>query len=233
MADEKNDNKIVDNIIVDNTSLLTNLNNSMATSGDAILFSALPADAKPIVPYKLTVEQLDYPVFFISKCAICSSPHRSLLEHVYIDRGRNINAVIKFFLEHFNARLNWPQIDAHIKRHCDMSKVRNSGLANYEHREREVERWKYRELDLALTAVLVEIDEISSIVPRTPDESFKKTTVMEKLIKQLMSVKQLRDDASLGLPNVFAVLYDLHDLMESEEDKRIIREKAKALKDSI
>jgi hypothetical protein len=37
----------------------------------------------------------------------------------------------------------------------------------------------------------------------------------------------------MNLPNVFAVLYELHDMMVSDEDKRIIRQKSRELKESI
>jgi hypothetical protein len=80
---------------------------------------------------------------------------------------------------------------------------------------------------------MTEIDEIRSLNARTPEEVGKRTDRLERLAKRLIEIKQLRDDNSMNLPNVFAVLYELHDMMVSDEDKRIIRQKSRELKESI
>jgi hypothetical protein len=198
-----------------------------------VLFSSLKDGSKPIVPYSLNIGAIEYPQFFSPKCAICNSPFRELLEHVFIDSGKKVNSVLNFFLKHYGAKLNWSQVKQHTKYHCDFLRIDVPGLKDYENREEELSRWKYREYELALTAVLVEIDEVRGVSARTSDEIFKRAAMIEKLTRQLIQIKQQRDDNSLGLPNVFEVLYELHELMETAEDKRIIREKTRALKETL
>jgi hypothetical protein len=220
---------IIDNIILDHSTSIEKKDNNE----EIVLFSSLKADAKPIKPYKLNTSGIEYTQLYSSKCAICNSPLRTLLEHAYIDSGKKVNAVLKFFEEHYNAKLNWPQVDLHLKRHCDMSIIRTPGLLFYEGRENEIAKYKFREYDLALTVVIAEIDEVRGQNARTPDEVYKRTNILEKLTKQLMQIKQLRDDNAIGLPNVFAVLFELHDMMVNDEDKRIIRQKTRELKESM
>lgn len=220
---------IIDNIILDNS---TSIEKSVK-GDDIVLFSTLKADAKPNKPYKLNTSGIEYTQQFSAKCAICNSPHRNLLEHVYIDSGKKVNAVLKFFEEHYNAKLNWPQVALHLKKHCDLNNITTRGLQYYEGREEEIAKWKYREYDLALTIVITEIDEIRSLNLKTPEEIGKRTDRLDRLAKRLIEIKQLRDDNSLNLPNVFAVLYELHDMMVDDEDKRIIRQRTRELKEAI
>lgn len=220
---------IIDNIILDDSTAIE-LNDK---GEEIVLFSSLKADAKPNMPYKINVAGIDYPKFYSAKCAICNSPHRTLVEHVYIDTGKNYSAVIKFFERHYNAKLNFAQVKHHIKQHCDLNRIDTSGLTGYEGNEEKLARWKYREYELALLMILSEIDDVRGVNARTPDEILKRATVIEKLSRQLISIKQQRDESSLGLPNVFEVLFEIHEQMISEEDKRIIREKMYDLKKAI
>jgi hypothetical protein len=219
---------VIDNIILDDTKLVT-----INDVDSLVLFSTLKAEAKPVVPYNLNVSGIEYPQLYSPKCAICNSPHRTLLEHVYIDCGQKINTTMKFFEKHFLAKLNWTQVNQHIKYHCDLNKIETPGLLHYEDREHEVSRWKYREFELAETMILMEINDVRGIKAKSPDDILKRASMIEKLTGKLLLIKEKRDDNSLGLPNVFEVLHELHDLMTNDEDKRIIREKTKALKQSI
>lgn len=219
---------VIDNIILDESSIVTPEN----PTGE-ILFSSLKADAQPLVPYKLNVSGIEYPQLFSPKCAICNSPHRTLLEHVYIDSGKKVNTTLKFFEKHFNARLNWAQVKQHVKYHCDFNKIETPGLLDYEDREEEMRRWKFREYELAQIAILTEMNDVRGMQCRTNEEIMKRANIIEKLSGKLLQIKEKRDDNSLGLPNVFEVLHDLHNAMKDEEDKRIIREKVRELKQAI
>jgi hypothetical protein len=218
---------VIDNIILDDTSL------SKIENDDLVLFSSLKADAKPILPYKINVSGIEYPQLYSSKCAICNSPHRTLLEHVFIDCGKKVNTTIKFFEKHFGARLNWTQISQHVKYHCDLNKIETPGLLHYEDRENELSRWKYREFELAETMILMEINDVRGITAKNSDDILRRAAMIEKLSGKLLMIKEKRDDNSLGLPNVFEVLHEIHELMINDEDKRIIREKTKQLRKSI
>jgi len=220
---------IIDNIILEESSI----QNSSNLSTVLTLFSSLKADAKPVKDFKLNTSGIEYPQMYSAKCAICNSPHRTLLEHVYIDSGKKINAVVTFFEEHFNAKLNWPQVKQHIKFHCDMNKIETPGLLQYDGENEDLSKWKYRELELALAITLKEINDLGGVVTKTLDEQNKKTMLMDKLSSKLMQIKQARDSLGLNLPNVFEVLYQVHELMVDDEDKRIIREKMRELKQLI
>lgn len=226
MSDSEN---IVNNIILDSSTKIETALDDQGT----VLFSSLKSDAKPIVPYDINLGGIEYPQLYSPKCAICNSPHRTLLEHAYIDCGKKINTVIVFFQKHYAAKLNWIQVKQHVNYHCDFNKIETPGLKDYEGREEELSRWKYREYELALTAVLVELDTVRGKTARTLDDTLKKSSMIEKLTRQLLLIKQQRDDSSQGLPNVFEVLYDVHEKMVDDRDKRIIREKVNDLKKTI
>jgi hypothetical protein len=230
MSTENHDTEpIIDNIILDDSSSLATNENGV----ELVLFSSLKADTKPVKPYKLGVSGIEYPQIYAPRCAICNSPHRNLLELVYVDCGKKVNTVIKFFEEHFNAKLNWVQVKTHVKYHCDFNKIETPGLLDYEDRDEELSRWKYREYELALIATMAEINDVRGLNCRTPDDVMKRSGVIDKLNNTLIKIKQLRDDTTLGLPNLFEVLLEIHNLMVDEEDKRIIREKVRELKASI
>jgi hypothetical protein len=222
---------IIDNIILDNSRSLESSDGLI--TGETVLFSSLRPDDKPITPYEINILGIDYPQGFSPKCAICNSHLRNVLEYVYIDSGKNVNAVLNFFKKHYNAKLNWPQVNLHLKRHCDLNQITTPGLLDYEYRDEELSKWKYRELELALISTLAEINDVRGLSCKTPDEVLKRATVIDKLNNRLMLIKHQRDEASMGLPNVFEVLYELHEKMVSDEDKRIIREKNKQLKESL
>lgn len=228
--DNKDSNEpIIENIILDDSAAFILSENGVETS----LFSSLKAEAKPIKSYKLEPSNVEYTQLFSGKCAICNSPHRKLLENVYIDSGKKINAVVNFFEEYYAAKLNWAQVKQHIKYHCDFTAVDKPGIVDYDGEDEMVSRWKYREYELALTAMLVELSDVRGIQARTPDEILRRSVQIEKITKQILFIKEKRDDNVLGLPNVFEVLYDLHNMMKDEDDKRIIREKVRDLKQAI
>lgn len=225
MSIEKVSQAIVQNIILDNDVA----SNSGNLEAGMVLFSAMKPDVKPVKDYKLNTYGIEYPSYFSKKCAICNSPHRELLEHVYIHKNKNINGVVKFFEEHYNARLNWPQVKQHLKYHCDMTRVEVPGLLDYESDE-EIVKWKFREYELALIATLKELNDVRAMNSKTFDEQSKKTQLIDRLTSKLLQIKQQRDELGINLPNVFEVLFQIHELMVNDDDKRIIREKVKELK---
>lgn len=228
MSIEKVSEAVIKNIILDDSPVL----NADGSPSGLVLFSSLKSDAKPVKDYKLNTHGIDYPKYFSAKCAICNSPHRELLEHVYVDRNKSINGVIKFFEEHYNAKLNWPQIKQHLKFHCDMNKIETPGLLDYEDDE-DIVKWKFREYELALNATLKELNDVRGMAAKTLDEQAKKTQLIDRLTSKLIQIKQHRDELGINLPNVFEVLYQVHELMVDDEDKRIIREKVKSLKEML
>ena len=100
------------------------------------MFRDLKEGDQPIVPLPPdNMNDISYPQFIEPRCVICTSPFRDLVEHVYLDTGKKNQAVIAFFTEHFDAKLNWMQVNTHMEMHCDFKKIATSGLKNYEQRE--------------------------------------------------------------------------------------------------
>ena len=190
---------------------------------------------KPLTPLPPdNMSDISYPQFMEPRCAICTSPFRDLVEHVYLDSGRKNQSVIRFFLQSFDAQMTWMQINTHMEQHCDFKKISTSGLKNYEQREELIAPWIFREHHLALTALLVELDDIRGIdCSKNNDMKFKRAAMVEKLISKILYLKEVRDNQGIYNINIFEILAKLHEKMDSENDKRIIREEMVSLREKI
>jgi hypothetical protein len=199
------------------------------------MFRDLKEGDKPLMPLPPdNMSDISYPQFIEPRCAICTSPFRDLVEHVYLDSGRKNQSVIRFFHQYFDAQMNWMQINTHMEQHCDFKKISTSGLKNYEQREELIAPWIFREHQLALTALLVELDDVRGIdCSKNNDMKLKRAAMVEKLISKILNVKDSRDNRGIFDINIFEILANLHEKMESEADKRIIREEIVALRNKI
>jgi hypothetical protein len=200
-----------------------------------ILFRELPADAKPIrtLPSD-TMMDVAYGKMYEQKCAICNSPWRERAEHVYLENGKRPMAVFHFFIDHFGAKLNHSQISTHMEHHCSFRNVSTSGLKNYEAREEEIAIWKFREQDLVLTALLVELDDIRAIdCSKSAELKMKRAALVERLTTKILDVKTKRDDAALMSVNIFGILSEIYDSIDNLEAKQKIREKIKEVRETM
>ena len=199
------------------------------------MFRDLKETDKPLKPLPAdSMSDISYPQFIEPRCAICTSPFRDRLEHVYLDSGRKNQSVIRFFQEYFDAQLSWMQINTHMEQHCDLKKISTSGLKNYEQREELIAPWIYREHQLALTALLVELDDVRGIdCSKNNEMKLKRAAMVEKLISKILHLKEVRDNQGIYNINIFEILAKLHEQMESENDKRKIREEIQFLKQQI
>ena len=199
------------------------------------MFSDLKEGDKPILPLPQdTMSDISYPQFLEPRCTICTSHFRDLAEHVYLESGKKPQSVINYFHRHFDAKLNWVQINTHMEQHCDFKKIAISGLKNYEQREELVAPWIFREHQLALTALLVELDDVRGMdCSKNNDMKLKRANMVEKLISKILYLKEQRDNQGVFAINVFEVLMRLHEKMESETDKRMIRDEIQALRAKI
>ena len=57
--------------------------------------------------------------------------------------------------------------------------------------------------------------------------------MVEKLISKILYLKEVRDNQGIYNINIFEILAKLHEQMESENDKRKIREEIQFLKQQI
>jgi hypothetical protein len=199
------------------------------------LFAELKFDEKPVVPLPQdTFIDVYYPQYTETRCSICSSPFRTLAEHVYLESGKKPQATIKFFEKHFNARLNWAQVKTHMDAHCDFRKVSVSGLKGYEQREEMIAPWVFREHQLALIALMTELDEVRGIdCGKNNELKLKRSAMVEKLIARIMDLKEKRDNAGVLALNIFEILINLHERLVCADDKRIVSMEIKTLRDRL
>ena len=121
-----------------------------------------------------------------------------------------------------------------MEMHCDFKKISISGLKNYEQREELIAPWIFREHHLALTALLVELDDVRGIdCSKNSEMKLRRASMVEKLITKILMVKDSRDNQGIYNINIFEILAILHEKMENENDKRIIREEIVALRNKI
>ena len=218
-----------------------NIVNSLVQASDNlpeqsfIYFKDIKEGDEPIIPLPPDhMGDVTYPQFFEARCAICSSPLRNLAEHVFLESGKKSQSVIKFFERHYNAKLNWSQVSTHMDSHCDFKKLVTSGLKNYEQREELIAPWIFRENQLALTALMVELDDVRGIdCSKNNDLKLKRAAMVEKLISKILDIKEKRDNQGVFSINIFEILAELHDRFESELDKRIIRDELKKLREKL
>ena len=196
------------------------------------LFRDIKEGEQPLVPLPPdNMTDISYPQFIEPRCVICTSHLRDMVEHVYLDSGKKNQAVIAFFAEHYDAKLNWMQVNTHMEMHCDFKKISISGLKNYEQREELIAPWIFREHHLALTALLVELDDVRGIdCSKNSDMKLRRASMVEKLITKILMVKDSRDNQGIYNINIFEILAKLHEQMESEADKKRIREEIQVLK---
>jgi hypothetical protein len=57
--------------------------------------------------------------------------------------------------------------------------------------------------------------------------------MVEKLISKILYVKEQRDNQGVFAINIFEILVKLHEQMESESDKKIIRDEMQSLRHKI
>lgn len=220
------DNKVVDALIPVESNL---------PAEGMRYFRDLKETDDPIIPLPHdSMMDLQYPQFFEARCAICSSPYRNLAEHVFLESGKKSQTVIKFFERHYNAKLNWSQVSTHMDNHCDFKKLVTSGLKNYEQREELIAPWIFRENQLALTALMVELDDIRGMdCSKSNELKLKRAAMVEKLIGKIMDLTEKRNNQGVFAFNIFDILWDLHEKFNSSYDKQLVREQMKSLRDQL
>lgn len=198
-------------------------------------FSDLKEGDRPLIPLPPdNMSDISYPQFVEPRCTICISPFRDLAEHVFLENGKKPQSVINYFNKYFDAKLNWVQINNHMENHCDFKKIATSGLKNYEQREELIQPWIFREHQLALTALLVELDDVRGMdCSKNNEMKLKRAAMVEKLISKILYLKETRDNQGVFAINIFDVLVKLHEKMTSEEDKRVIRDEINQLREKI
>jgi len=199
------------------------------------LFKSLTELDEPLQPLPIDpLMYMEYDRGFESRCQICTSHWRERAEHVYIDCGRNAHKVVTFFANYFNARLSWNAIDTHMNYHCNLRKTSVRGLKLYEGFEEEASRFKYHELDLVLSILLVEIDTVKGIdTSRQPELKLKVAARLESMCDKLMRLQRERDEQGTASLNIFEILKSLYDTLNCEADRIVLKNKVHELRERL
>lgn len=195
-------------------------------------FKSLILDDEPIVSIPeqyLLPNEYDYRMGMGRQCHLCGSPYRELAERVYLDGGKNAQAVVIFFAKHFGARILWQSVKNHMETHCDMTSVRIRGLTRLANAEQEYSDFLYRETDMAILGMIAQIDRLESMdCSKNPEREIRRSNALRPLYLNLQELKEKRDSAGTTMKNLFEVLTDLYNAMPSVEAKRIVFDKMKA-----
>jgi hypothetical protein len=221
---ENNEEENMGENVLDSIELKEKSSLSNPEIPDSRLLSELTENAKPLkeLPPDDLID-VYYETRFEPRCALCKSPFKVLAEHVYLNNGWKPHSVMAFFREYFNARVSWDCVDAHMRRHCDFSKMGASGLKKLMVRQDSAIYWQYRELDLAIAGVLDEIDEIKGMnLERRPDMKLKQAMLLRTLYRDLAALYEKRNEASSQNVNVAKLLMDIWGELRDEESKNII-----------
>ena len=65
------------------------------------------------------------------------------------------------------------------------------------------------------------------------DLKLRRAQMVEKLVTKILMLKDARDNNGIYSINIFEILMELHEGMESEFDKRLIRDKLNYLREKI
>jgi hypothetical protein len=207
------------------------------TEGPLLIpFKDLKENATPLIPLPPDpCPDVFYPNTYVeNRCVICNSPWRLRVEHEYISQGQKANRVKVFFEKYFGAKITWESISTHMNFHCDLSKIQQDGQLYYQHREDDLSLYKYREDDLALIALTDQLYEMKGMTCKSSDLKLKRASVIANLTKQISQIKKDRDSTgALQNINFFKVLMDIHDKMKYEEDKLVVRQVVKELREQL
>lgn len=200
-----------------------------------IHFRELKADSVPLIPLPDDpCPDINYPNTYVeTRCVICNSPWRLRVEHEFIAQGRKPQRVRSFFEKYFGAKLTWESVATHMAYHCDLSKIQQDGQLYYQHREDDLSIYKFREDDLALIALTDQLYEMKSLTVKSTDGKMKLATVVSNLSRQIAQIKKDRDSAGSQNINFFKVLMDIHDKLKHDDDKQIVREVVRDLREQL
>ncbi len=195
-------------------------------------FSTLEEDEEPLMDLpEDTVSDLYYPFKTEPRCNLCKSPMRERAEHVFLESKRKPQAVVNFFAQYYNRRISWECVATHMESHCTFGKIVQSGLDHISAREKSVTHWKYREYDLVLTGIMIQIDDVRGLdCSNNADLELKRTARLESLYSKLLLLRKERDEAGTQVANIFEILHEIYKSMPHENCRQIILDKVNEIR---
>lgn len=196
-----------------------------------ILVSQITEDTEPLMPLpRDAVADIFYTIRVEPRCVLCKCPYRTEAEHWYVQNAYKPMAVVRFFAEYFGASISYEQVQNHMAAHCNLTDYGSKGLVQIAMGEEEVSPYIYREKQLAMTGILLQINEVQAIdTRRNPELALKKSLRLESLYKTLKDLAKERDEAGGDSLNILEVLNELIKRMPTKESQQIVIDYTKEL----
>ncbi|MBS1722389.1 MAG: hypothetical protein JSS66_05220 [Armatimonadetes bacterium] len=231
MADSNKEKQVVQTILVPG---LRNITRSVPVDKrkyiQDLTGNETPLEPLPPDPF----EGVMYPTFHENKCAICSSPYRTKVEHVFLANGESPAAVAHYFWRYYGAMVNPVAVKHHMHKHCVLTEIISSGLSMLQKRAEEFDWWRLRRSELVITGLLAQIDRIEAIRTKNqPDLELKKSAEMRALLAAYSQAQKQFEEESTEVMSVQHILADLMNLIQDEASKDIIRSYVRELRQKI
>jgi len=153
---------------------------------------------------------LSYPTTHNTRCSLCNSPWRERAEHVYIQNKQKPQSVIKFFEDHFHAKVTHEAVSTHMKYHCTFRGLSLGGIEDYLSRESSISKIKFREIRA--------ID-----CSKNPELKFKQAAMANQITDRIANVKQRRDEAAKNSIDIFSILLEIYNELSCVSCKKILQ----------
>lgn len=191
--------------------------------GERKYFRDLKEGQQPLMPVPdLELEDVYYDTGFSQQCTICRSPFRTTVEHVYIANGEDVQSVRHYFKKYYDVRIGYNTVQIHMDKHCRLKELRASGLRNLAKTNEEIDFWAPRPTELAMRAVLKNIDDVQGIRTNgNPELAIKKANTVNMLTSQLLKVREAHKHA---LDNDFDAMAILTEIAH-EVDDPVVKQK--------
>ena len=175
-----------------------------------------------------------YQTRYEPRCVLCRAPGnlRERSEHWFIENAFKPASVCNFFMRYFGAKVSWECVSTHMAEHCiNLQNYNKCGLKSISMRRDEIAQWKYRELELVIDTLLLELDEVKGLdIKKSPELFLKKSQRVESITKSLREATKQRDEAGTEVVNVFEILKDLFERLTDPGSKVILRDYVKELR---
>lgn len=190
-----------------------------------VKFSQLAADAVPYFDLPPdTLVDVYYATMHEPRCQVCKSPYRTIAEHVFLSNGQRPQAVVNYFLKHYGAYVSWEAVAKHMRTHCNLEDVVQSGLKMITLREDELGSYLHREKELAITGILMQIDAVQAMACKNNHElQLKKADMIRKLFESVNKLRKERDEDVSNVLNPFTILARIMNELTDEPSKDIVR----------
>lgn len=195
----------------------------------------LKGDEQPLMPLPPDpFEGVTYHTFHEARCSICSSPYRTQLEHVFLSQGESAKAVSDYFWIHYGVMVNPAAVKQHMSKHCVLTDITPSGLAQLQKRSEEFDWWKLRRNELVIPGLLSQIDRVEAIRTKgQPELELKKSAEMRALIAAYNAAQKQFEEEASEIISVQHILADIMNVVQDETSKEAIRQYVKSLRQKI